>query len=58
MGSTGSGLDAREDFGMRRHESAEQLDIFIVHGRDLVLAEMAGLGLAVVRIFGNHGDEF
>ncbi len=52
-----AGSGAVEDFGVRRHKTPQELDIFIIHGRDFVLAKVTGLGLEKSVVFGKHNNK-
>ena len=40
----GSGAFAPEDLGVRRHESAQKLGVFVIHISDFIFAEQAIFG--------------
>jgi len=46
LGTTPSSFPAH-DFGMRRHEAPDQLDIFVINSRNFILAKMARFWLWV-----------
>lgn len=42
VGSAAAGAVAGQNFGVRGHEPAQKLRVFVVHVRDFLLAEDAG----------------
>ena len=47
MFGTATSSSAAHDFGMRRHKTFDQLNIFIINGRNFILAKMARFWLGI-----------